>query len=104
MMKGGDRFFHLGTAVGFWSTDLEGSVMSGLLDGFGAEVMVEDLVHYAGRDGHNKPCINRGRIIEVNAEDQKVCVLREARSSMHSSDDIPRRVWVPLSKVGRISS
>lgn len=77
--------------------------MSGLLDGFGAEVMVEDLVHYAGRDSYNKPCINRGRIIEVDAAHRKVCVQREARSSMHSSDDTPRRVWVSLSKVGRIS-
>lgn len=73
-----------------------------LRDGFGEEIMVGDLVHYAGRDGYNKPCINRGRIIEADAVHQKVCIQREGRSSMHGADDVPRRVWVHLSKIGRI--
>lgn len=75
-----------------------------MTDGFGDEVMVGDIVHYAGRDTHNKPCINRGEIIDADAASQRVCVLREGRSSMHGADDVPRKVWVHLSKVGRIRS
>jgi len=73
-------------------------------DGFGEEIMVGDRVHYAGRDGHNKPCINRGEVLEADPSTERVCIMREGRSSMHGSDVTPRRVWVHISKVGRIGN
>jgi hypothetical protein len=87
----------------FIPIDLEGSVISGkMLDGFGQEIMVGDLAYYAGRDTHNKPCINRGEVIEADLATQRICVQREGRSSMHGADQVSRKVWVHLSKVGRV--
>lgn len=71
-------------------------------DAFGNEVMVGDQVYYAGRDSKNKPCLNRGEVIEADLSARRVCVQRNGRSSMHGADEKPRRVWVHLSKVGRI--
>lgn len=74
-----------------------------ITDAFGTEVMVSDNVAWVGRDYNNKITISKGVVEEIDDAGQKIKVYRTGRRGMRHSDDVERRLWVPLSKVCRIS-